>query len=68
MGYAKGLLRPDPTKLARRLHASLHPLLAAGGAPRPETMSSYSRPSVAPIASTVAGDTPASCAAPTTGA
>jgi hypothetical protein len=34
MAYAKGLLRPDPAKLARRLHASLHPLLAAGGTPR----------------------------------
>lgn len=33
-GYGKGLHRPDPAKLARRLHASLHPGIAKlSGAP-----------------------------------
>jgi hypothetical protein len=32
--YGKGLHRPDPAKLARRMHASLHPVLGAGGTPR----------------------------------
>ena len=34
MSYGKGLHRPDPAKLARRLHASFHPLLASAGTPR----------------------------------
>lgn len=32
-GYGKGLHRPDPAKLARRLHASLHPKLGALAVP-----------------------------------
>lgn len=34
MRPGKGLLRPDPAKLARRFHASLHPALRAGGTPK----------------------------------
>ena len=34
MSYGKGLKRPDTHKLARRLHASFHPLLASAGTPR----------------------------------
>jgi hypothetical protein len=30
VSYSKGLLRPDPAKLTRRLHASLHPGIVGG--------------------------------------
>ena len=33
MSYGRGLHRPDPKKLARRMHAAYHPLLA-GGTPK----------------------------------